>query len=81
MERAEKSSEASAEISLNSFPVDMIFVILGFVEVYDISSVARVCRQWRKISLIPSVRDAMMFETKKSILRGDSGGYSSLIRL
>jgi hypothetical protein len=68
-------------MDLVGLPHDMLTVILGFVEIYDLSSVARVCKRWNNITLMPTVRDGMLGETKNSAIRGDTGGYVCCISI
>jgi hypothetical protein len=64
-----------ATIALQDLPPDMLGVILGFCEIYDLPNVARVCNNWRRVTMIPWVVDSMMQETAQASKSSSGLGY------
>lgn len=51
-------------------PADAVASIMAAAEIYDLSSMARVCRLWSTVSQLPWVMDGMMAVTRHSAFAG-----------
>lgn len=61
-------------LGLLSVPADMLGVILGFLEIYELRTVASVCSLWRRVTMMPWVGDLMLLQS----IQAAGGGLGGL---
>lgn len=58
--------EAEAKAGFETLPLDMLALVLGLIEISDLSASTRVCKKWRNITSIPWVLESIMETTKNA---------------